>query len=276
LLTYCFFSDHYGGSYAVALTFQTSDRHYIFPREVLVEGFDYFKEVLGEAIDSERQTRSLNLDEISSETFALLLRYVQARDASALRALVFQDVGNVDQLIEVLIAADYLEITVFQEITELVCNRLAVEILLDRRKLTSSHVDLVALHITPETSWANCLWNVLAWAGVRPFLQDYFSNWKETSSAVRGSWPCPGHRDAEQWGLIVLHCRQLRQENDKHALDVAERVTQVLKSKRSGSASSAANGMHGSLSYLDPLSTPSLIGPYIRLLDTEVSFHFTI
>ncbi|KAH8905198.1 hypothetical protein BR93DRAFT_999352 [Coniochaeta sp. PMI_546] len=269
--------NRYGGSSAVTVSFQTNDSKYIFPREVLVNCFSYFKRTLvmgmNQAVLSGGQGHCLNLPKISSESFALLLRHAQDPTPET-----FADCNDIDQLLQVLIAGSYLGYMDFYRILRLISGRLAVELLVDRRKLTSAHLDLVTLHNTSSISstWGRNIWTTLAKAGVRPFVQEFFADLEETSAAVTGNGPRPGHRDLEQWRLIVRHCRQLRRENTKYAVEVRELVAKMLRNRRLAKSLVGTEAAQSSVDYVDPLSKVLHIQCYKSRLDDEVSMRFTI
>ena len=187
--------------------------------------------------------------------------------------------NSVDGLLELLIAADYLSSKSLEGLTQRVAAHLAVKLLLDRRKLTSAHLNIVVLYNTSPNGWANAIWEMFVKAGVRPFLQDFFADLGESSIKLwekdqdPGYGPAPGHGDVRQWKEIVLHCRQLRKVNDKYALQVADSVVKMLKEGRL-----AAKGMETQrgLTYVDPLYLVEEVSLYKIWLDDTFSFRFAV
>lgn len=226
---------------------------------------------MNQAVLSGGQGHCLNLPKISSESFALLLRHAQNSTPET-----FADCNDIDQLLQVLIAGKHLGYMKFRVIARLISGRIAVELLLDRRKLTPAHLDLVTLRNTSQFSWDKMIWTTFAKAGVRPFVQEFFADLEETSAAVTGTGPRPGHRDLEQWRLIVRHCRQLRRENTKYAVEVGELVAQMLRNGRLPKSLPGTKAIQGSVDYVDPLSEVLYIQYYKSRLEDEVSMRFTI
>ncbi|KAB5551104.1 hypothetical protein GE09DRAFT_1240250, partial [Coniochaeta sp. 2T2.1] len=273
--------ERYGGTCAITLTFQDTDQKYLIPRELLVKGFSYLKGALRANADRpvflEGQNRSLKFDDISSHTFALLVRY-----ALAPYSFTLENCDSVDRLLEALVAGDYLGVTSLIEFTKYGTARLAVELLIDRRKLTSAHLDLVALHNTSSNGWARAVWHMFVKAGARPTAQDFYADLEKDSplrrdfkGGVSGASPRPGHKDVEEWIDIVRHCRRLRKASGNYALQVGDSVVEMLKEKRLARHGTATGSTLG-LSYFDPLSKVDGISCYEGLLDKTVSLRFAI
>ncbi|KAB5580196.1 hypothetical protein GE09DRAFT_1279171 [Coniochaeta sp. 2T2.1] len=274
-------TSHYGGTSVITLTFQDTDRKYFLAREILVKNFEYFEGALrtngDQPVFREGLTRCFNFQDISTHTFSFILRW-----SSFEYMLVSRSRPKVDGLLEALMAADYLGFKVMKQFTNFISARLAVELLLNRRKLTSAHLDLVARHNTSPNRWTNVVWEIFVKAGVRPFVQDFFADLDESSirrwkeDEVPGVGPAPGHGDIEQWKDIVRHCRQLREENDKYALQVGKAVVQMLKEERLRGVHNTGTGTEGGLVYVDPLSKVDKVSCYKGHLDKKVSLRFAI
>jgi hypothetical protein len=244
-----FYRNHYEGSRAVTITFRETTNKYPFPRELLVNGFKYFTKALriagNQPVFAEGDSCCLQFPEIAAATFGRLLRYAQSPTVDTLL-----DCTDINRLLQILIAADYLALRLLPLLRDHVCGHLAAILLADRRKLTSAHLFLVDFHRTSITGWANHVWKLFADAGVRPFLQ----SWHASEGVADLSLLYPGNNDVNQWVLMVRHCCQLSEESDRYALEVARRVMEMIRNARLDQTPARSKRRRDLQLYRDPLS----------------------
>ncbi|KAH8905199.1 hypothetical protein BR93DRAFT_970011 [Coniochaeta sp. PMI_546] len=162
----------------------------------------------------------------------------------------------VSELLDQIIAAHHLGLDDLKEFEAHISCLLATILLQDRRKLSSAHIDIVDSHECFEKN--SPVMRVLFKAGVRPFLQLTMLS----PAPMWVSHATPGHTDAKVWLEVIRHCRQLRADHKRYALNVAQQTARTLET--------CSRSLHGDVLFHDPLDGDEMKGR--RRLDFDLTF----
>ena len=214
------YRNRYSGTTSIAVKCGSDEKAYLFPQEVLMQNFRYFREQAPPAGDKVH-----HFQDITTPSFARLVRWTQTNSGS------HEDPANpgrdytVQELLDQMIAAHRLGLDNADKFHNHVVCLLATVLLRDRRKLSSEHINLVASH--PSFAEDSLVMRVFVRAGLRPFLQ---STMLSKEQVMMKSSAMPGHQSALGWNSILQHCRKLRLDNDDYALRVARHADDVMQS----------------------------------------------
>lgn len=206
--------------------------------------FEYFRAALtsnsGGAVSMEGQTRTAHLKGVASRAFARLYRFILKPETRAIHPYC-PIVDKIDHLFHFLIAADYLGMKCFDDFEKNIAEHLVLNLLNDRRNLTSRHIWLVTKH---HAFRSKLIWKILVASGVRPFLQEHLT--ATDYDEPFGS----GHHDPKVWYAGITHCSELRESHELWTFDITKQVIETLKE---GSIRFQQCGQKGALLFTEPL-----------------------
>lgn len=167
---------------------------------------------------------------------------------------------NVVHLLQVAVAADYLGLDHFAELEAWLNQGFALTVLMDRRKVTQSVLELVRGH---DAFRSGLFWRTIIKAGVRPALQEHML---ET---------CDGLHMLAEWEKTLKHCRKLRRRrrNAEYAAAVLEEITATLMDGAQRGQQTGL-GVDDALVYRDPLREVYELEIYRA--DGEAAYDFTL
>jgi hypothetical protein len=257
-----------GGSGSISISFGDDDQIYDFPKALLTKNFLYFRLALrtqdGEAIYTEGERHQVHFEDIGVKTFATLHKWASDKATNNCDHLpyhwVFADKKEreVNHLLQIAIAADYLGLDHFKELEKFLNQGFALSTLTDRRVVTQRVLDLIKTH---QAFKSQLIWRTVVKAGVRPALQEHMLGLEENTAA---SAPRFGLREGyEAWDAVLKHCRKLRarRRNIEYAAAILNEITVTLmagslRGQRRGS------GENGALLLRDPLRDVYKEEPY--------------
>lgn len=255
------FRNRYFGTQSIAVKCGSDDDTYVFPQEVLMRNFQYFRTTLKKEDTSPDNNPSegvhnVHLENITTVAFARVVRWTQTDPRNREDAANPAGDYSIDGLLDEMIAAHHLGLDSIKEFEAHTCCLLATILLKDRRKLSSRHINIVESH--KDFGKSSLVMKVFARAGVRPFLQSTMLS----QAAVFQRLVRPGHKDAVEWLAIIRHCRQLRADNNRYSNMIGKYVARALET--------ASRGISGEVRFHDPLDDDEMKGR--RMLGVDVVF----
>lgn len=245
--------NRYLGTTSIAVKCGFDEETYVFPREVLIQNFQHFRD----KVSAEASVH--HLKDITTLAFARLVYWTQSSPGDR------EDPANPDgdytvqDLLDQLIAVHHLGLDSPDKFETHTCCLLATVLLRDRRKLSSKHIILVKSH--PAFAEASGVMKVFVRAGMRPFLQATMLSHAPVWNSNRAA---PGHIETGEWLSILRHCRQLRTDNKEYALRVAEHVSEMLEK--------CARTLGGHALFYDSLDEDEMKGKRRSGLGFDVAF----
>ncbi|KAB5551103.1 hypothetical protein GE09DRAFT_1124903 [Coniochaeta sp. 2T2.1] len=175
-------SERYFGTIPVAVRCGSDDKTYVFPKEVLTQNFEFFRNELQNVDDANdddddaapKGAPGVNLPDITAAAFARLLRWTQADESDREDAANPPDGDHtIDELLDEIVAASYLGLDSIDELETHICCLISTILLKDRRKLTAEHILRTETHDAfRHVTNGGGVAKVFRKAGVRPLLPD--------------------------------------------------------------------------------------------------------
>ncbi|KAB5580197.1 hypothetical protein GE09DRAFT_1279172 [Coniochaeta sp. 2T2.1] len=252
-------SERYFGTTPVAVRCGSDDKTYVFPKEVLTQNFEFFRNELqsnedaaDDDNDAPKGAPRVHLPDITAAAFARLVRWTQADESDREDAANPPDGDHtIDELLDEIVAASYLGLDSIDELETHICCLISTILLKDRRKLTAEHIKRTETHDAfKHVTNGGGVARVFRKAGVRPLFQ--MTMLASSMTPFMAAFVKPGHAQLGEWLAIVRHCRQLREDNAAYATSVMREVTEHL--------AKCGRGFDGRPVFLDPLDDDEMKG----------------